>query len=256
MKLKTLALWLSLALMAAGAGAQNIPVDLEAGFRLLDLRGNSDMYRSQINERSGFLIRSLTLSGTDINGNTNFTDHFRIDATDLGVGPAGALRIDFGKSNLYRFTLGYRQTNAFSALPAFANPLLGRGIIPGQHTFDRERRMIDADLEIQKWSKITPFIGLSWNRYSGPGTTTYHVGQDEFALLSNLTNRDQEVRAGFGFNWASFSGQVTQGWRTFRDHETLVLAPGANAGNNLDPVLGRQIVATSISRLCMSGFRR
>ena len=230
--------------VAAAANAQTVPVDVEAGIRWLDLRGNSDMYRTQINERSGFLIRALTVAGTE----TKFADYFRVDATDLGVGPAGALRIDFGRSSLYRFTLAYRQTNAFSALPAFANPLLDQGIVPGQHTYDRERRTIDADLELRKWSAITPFLGFSWNRYSGPGTTTYHVGEDEFALLSNLTNRDQEVRAGFGFNYKIFSGQLTQGWRSFRDHETLTLAPGANAGNNSDPILGRQITATTITR--------
>jgi hypothetical protein len=222
-------------LVAASASAQTIPVDVEAGFRFLDLHGSSDMYRTQINERSGFLIRSLTVAGAE----TRYADYFRVDANDLGVGPAGALRIDFGRSSLYRFTLAYRQTNAFSALPNFAN---------GQHTYDRDRRMIDADLELRKWSAITPFFGLSWNRYSGPGTSTYHIGQDEFALLSNLSNRDAEIRAGFGFTYKNFTGQVTQGWRSFRDHETLTLAPGANAGNNSDPILGRQLSATAITR--------
>ena len=193
------------------------------------------MYRTQINERSGFLIRSLTVAGAE----TKFADYFRVDATDLGVGPAGALRVDFGRSSVYRFTLAYRQTNAFSAVPSFAN---------GQHTYDRDRRMLDADLELRKWSAITPFIGLSWNHYSGPGTTTMTLGQDEFALLSNLSNRDQEIRGGFGFTFKNFTGQLTQGWRSFRDHETLTLAPGANAGNNSDPILGRQISADAITR--------
>ncbi|MGZ8853549.1 MAG: hypothetical protein ACXW2X_09135 [Thermoanaerobaculia bacterium] len=244
MNRKSLALWISLTLLTLGANAQTVPVDVEVGYRFLGLSGSSDMYRTQINERNGFLIRALTIAGT----NTPFTDHFRVDATDLGVGPAGALRVDFGKTNLYRFKLGYRQTNAFSALPGFANPFLAQGVIPGQHTYERDRRMLDGDLEILKWSAITPFIGFSWNRYSGPGTTTYHVGQDEFALLSSLSNRDQEIRGGFGFTYSRFSGQLTQGWRTFRDHETLTLAPGANAGNNIDPILGRPVSATTITR--------
>jgi hypothetical protein len=44
-------------LAAAGAGAQTIPLDVELGFRFLDLSGNRDMYRSQIDERQGFLLR-------------------------------------------------------------------------------------------------------------------------------------------------------------------------------------------------------
>src|SRR5450759_3639124 len=99
MNRKSLALWISLMLLTVGgASAQTtMPVELEAGYRWLSLSGSSDMYRTQINERDGFLIRALTISGND----TPFTDHFRLDATDLGAGPAGALRLDFGKTSLY-----------------------------------------------------------------------------------------------------------------------------------------------------------
>ncbi|HUJ12164.1 MAG TPA: hypothetical protein VL284_00110 [Thermoanaerobaculia bacterium] len=233
-----------LVLSATTLAAQTPPFDIEAGFRFLDLKGSGDMYRTQINERSGFLIRSLTLAGNE----GTFADFYRVDVSDLGVGPSGSLRVDLGKSNLYRFTLAYRQTNAFSALPAFANPLLDQGIVPGQHTYDRERRMIDADLEFDKWSTITPFIGFSWNKYSGPGTSTYTLGGDEFLLNSSLANRDAEIRAGASFNFSKFSGQLTEGWQTFRDHETLNLAPGAGTGNSSGTILGTPISASGISR--------
>src|SRR5581483_774299 len=96
--------------------------------------------------------------------------------------------------------------------------------------------------------QITPFVGLSWNKVSGPGTTTYHFGQDEFLLNRSLSNREQEVRAGFAFNAGNFSGSLTQGWRNFKEHETLTLAPGAGNGNNPGPILGTPITATSITR--------
>ena len=211
------------------------PVDIEVGYRFFNVSGNEAMYRTQINERSGFLIRSLTWAGSD----TQFTDWFRVDASDLGVGPAGSLRIDAGKNALYRFTLGYRQTNAFSDIPALAL---------GQHTYDRDRQLVDADLELDKWARITPFIGFTWNHYYGPGTTTRTLGGDDFQLDSNLKNRDTEWRLGFGFNYKMFTGQLTQGWRSFDDHETLTLTPNSGAGNNNDPILGRQISASTITR--------
>ena len=111
---------------------ESIPYDLEIGFRTLQISGNEDMYRTQINERSGLLLRSFTLLTTDPGfGTSKLVDRFRVDARDLGVGPAGSLRIEADKIDLYRFRLGYRRNNSFSALPAFANPLLGQGIIPG-----------------------------------------------------------------------------------------------------------------------------
>jgi hypothetical protein len=250
MTTRALRIWLFLpvVLLALGASAQTIPIDIEIGYRWLDLDGSEDMYRSQINEDSGALIRSFTLTTNDFGGRTGFLDHFRIDAGDLGSGPAGALRLDAGKSGSYRFNLRYRTADAFSALPAFANPLLGQGVRPGQHTFDRKRSTVDADVELLRWSMFKPFVGYSWNRYEGPGTTTYNVGQDEFLLSHYLNDTDRELRIGTGFELGSFTGQVTQGWRRFRGNESFKLAPGAGNGNNVDPVLGRPILISDLTR--------
>ena len=47
------ALFTALLAIPVSAHAQSIPFDLEIGYRWLDLKGNEDMYRTQINERSG-----------------------------------------------------------------------------------------------------------------------------------------------------------------------------------------------------------
>ncbi|HEX6642398.1 MAG TPA: hypothetical protein VF215_14865, partial [Thermoanaerobaculia bacterium] len=87
-----------------------------------------------------------------------------------------------------------------------------------------------------------------WNRYEGPGTTTWHVGQDEFLLSQNLHDSDRELRVGAGFEFGPVSGQLTQGWRNFRGRETLTLAPGANNGNNPGPVLGHPVNVSELTR--------
>jgi hypothetical protein len=235
--------------MAAGAMAQTIPMELEVGYRWTNVNGNEDMYRSQINERSGFLVRSFTLSTNDFNGGVSFVDRFRVDVSELGAGPAGFARLDMGKTGVYRLTLGYRITDQFSALPGFANPLLAQGIIPGQHTIDRTRKMFDADLELLPGKAITPFVGYSWNKNSGPGTTTYFLGQDEFRLNQDLKETENEVRVGAGFNFGGVVyGQATQGWRQFKGTENLTLVNGAGAGNNAGPVQDQTISASNIVR--------
>lgn len=224
---------LALCLAALNLSAQTIPIpipiDVEVGYRWTDVSGNRAMYRTQINEDQGLLIRALTLATPD----------FRLDVSDAGVGPASALRLEARRDGLYRLNLRYRRTDAFSALPAFAL---------GQHTLDRTRDIVDADLEILRWSAIKPFVGYSWNRYEGPGTTTWHVGQDEFLLSQNLRDTDRELRVGAGFEFGPVSGQLTQGWRRFRGRETLTLAPGANNGNNSTPVLGQPINVSELTR--------
>jgi len=168
MTMKTKLLALALILAAFTAHAQTAAFDLEAGYRWLNLKGDEGMYRTQIDERSGFLIRAFTMNST-----STFADRLRIDVSDLGTGPAGSFRLDAERASLYRFRLGYRSADLFSAVPSFAL---------GQHTYDRTRRTVDADLELFPDRKIVPFVGYSFNRFSGPGTTSYHVGQDEFLL--------------------------------------------------------------------------
>ncbi|MEA2338254.1 MAG: hypothetical protein QOE82_2261, partial [Thermoanaerobaculia bacterium] len=82
----------------------------------------------------------------------------------------------------------------------------------------------------------------------GPGSTTYHIGQDEFRLLQDLRERDREIRAGASFHFASVYGQLTQGWRNFRGNESLTLASDAGAGNNAAPVLGTPVTADTLTR--------
>ena len=237
-----------LCLATLSVAAQTTPIDVEIGYRWTDISGNEDMYRTQINEDEGLLIRALTISSAGLGGQARFMDHFRLDVDELGVGPASGLRLETGLTGAYRFNLRYRRTDTYSALPAFANPLLVSGVVPGQHTFDRTRDMLDVDLEILRWAAIKPFVGYSWNRFEGPGTTTWHIGQDEFLLSQDLRDTDREIRVGAGFEAGPVQGRFTQGWRSFSGRESLTLAPGANNGNNSNPVVGRPISAGTLTR--------
>lgn len=237
-----------LAFAAARAAAQANSVDVEVGYRFLDVSGNRDSYRSQINESQGLLLRSLSLTTADFGGRTALFDHVRFDATDLGTGPAGGFRLEAGLAGVYRVRASYQVLDMFSALPDFANPLLDSGIVPGQHTEDRTRHRFDTEIELFPGGNITPIIGYSRNSDSGPGSTTYRVGEDEFRLTQNLSDLDEEVRAGASFQAGPITGQILQGWRRFRSDETLDLAPGAGNGNNLAPVLGIPVLATGFSR--------
>jgi hypothetical protein len=214
----------------------------------VDVSGNENMYRSQINEKEGFLIRSLSVSAVETPDKAGLFDRLTFDATDLGAGPAGGFRLDLGRSGLYRLRATYSRTELFSALPGFANPFLDSRVVPGQHTYDRTRDRFDADIEIFPGGLITPIVGYSRNTYSGPGSTTYALGQDEFRLTQDLSTQDEEARIGASFLAGPVSGQVVQGWRKFRSEETLALAPGAGNGNNVGPILGVPVTATGYTR--------
>ncbi len=234
------------ATVASGvARAQAIPFDIEVGYRFLSVTGNEEMYRSQINDREGFLVRSLHVATDEKYAGFALVDKLRIDGADLGAGGAGFLRLDAGLAGVYRLQFSYRNTQFFSAYQGFANPL---GLSVGQQTWDRTRNQFNVDLEILPGKVITPIVGYTSNTLSGPGYTTYHFGQDEFQLAQDLRSNDQEFRVGAAFNAGFISGEVVQGWRKYHETENLTLAPFAGNGNNAAPVLGQPVTASTLTR--------
>ena len=234
------------ATVASGvARAQAIPFDIEVGYRFLSVTGNEEMYRSQINDREGFLVRSLHVATDEKYAGFPLVDKLRVDGADLGAGGAGFLRLDAGLAGVYRLQFSYRNTQFFSAYQGFANPL---GLSVGQQTWDRTRNQFNVDLEVLPGKVITPIVGYTSNTLSGPGYTTYHFGQDEFQLAQDLRSNDQEFRVGAAFNAGVVSGEVIQGWRKYHETENLTLAPFAGNGNNAAPVLGQPVTATTLTR--------
>jgi hypothetical protein len=230
---------------AGVARAQAIPFDIEVGYRFLTLSGSEESYRSQINEREGFLVRSIHIGEDGKTSGFPALDYLRIDGSDLGAGPAGSLRLDAGLTGAYRLRASYRHLDQFSALSGFANPL---GAVVGQQTWDRTRDMVDINLELLPGAVVTPLLGYTSNQLVGPGYSTTTLGQDEFRLGQDLKVHDQEFRVGAGFHAGPVSGEFLQGWRRYRETEKLSLLDGAGAGNNPGTVLDKSLNLSSYSR--------
>ncbi len=229
-------------LCTALLSAQAIPVDVELGYRWVDVTGNDQMYRTQINDRPGVLLRSLNYTSM---GPVGFLDTLHVDASDVGAGPAGQLRLLAAQTNVFRLTFTWRETDLYSALPAFANPFLP-DVIPGQQTWNRIRNIYDAQLELLPGKVITPLLGYTRNTYDGPGTTTYHLGGNEFLLNQQVESIDELWRVGLGFNFGAVQAGFTQGYRQYRWKSISALAPGAGDGNVTTPILGQTISADAI----------
>ena len=244
---KQFALLLPLLLLAVPALAETFPLDLEFGYRFTTIDGNEDVYRSQINEEEGFLLRNFNYYGTNTSGDAKLVDTFRITASDLGSGPSSMMRIDLGRADIYTFRLNYQKMDAYNALPAFANPMLSQGVVPGQHTMDRTRTMFDAELEFMPGKPISFQLGYGQNNYEGPGTSTYFVGQDEFRVTQEIDDSEQEMRAGLSLNYPRLWGNITQGWRSYAGNESMKLAYGAGGGNNTGTILGKPVTADGIT---------
>jgi hypothetical protein len=250
--MKTIRLFVAIFfILAVGsmAGAQSTAFDIELGYQNVDVNGNEDMFRTQINQDSGFVLRNLSINFIDPSGNSGFADRLRVDAAGFGGNPAGRLRLDMGRDQTYRLRLFYQEFKLYSALPAFANPLLDEGVVPGQHTWDRKRNVFDIQLELPLWKTITPIVGYRWNRYEGPGQTTYSVGNDEFRIASDLEQTESEFYVGLNFMTEKVFGTFIQGWRDFKGTDRQDLAPGEGIGNNPGTTLGQEVELDSFDRV-------
>ena len=228
--------------------AQSTTFDIELGYQNVDVNGNEDTFKTQINQDSGFVLRNLSINFIDPSGESGFADRLRVDASGFGGNPAGRLRLDMGKGQTYRLRLFYQEFKTFSALPAYANPLLDDGVVPGQHTWDRTRNVLDIQLEFPIWKTITPIVGYRWNRYEGPGQTTYSVGNDEFQIASDLEQTESEFYLGLNFATDAVFGTFVQGWRDFKGTDRQELAPGEGVGNNPGTTLGQEVELDSFDR--------
>lgn len=239
---------LPLMVWAACANAQTTRFSLGLGFQWLDVSGNEDMYRSQLDERQGLVIQDFSFTSIAKPGSSAGADRVRVEASGFGGSGHGRLFLDAGLTGTYSLRVQYQRARHFNALPGLANPFLAEGITPGQHTMDRTSESVDVDLEILPGRMITPLVGYRWARYSGPAQTTYHVGQDEFRLASDFSQTTRDFQVGAALHLGTFAATVMQGWRSMEQSESATIVPGAGIGNNTNPLLGRDIKIDGLMR--------
>jgi hypothetical protein len=241
--LKLVALLLPVVLGTVTASAQSTQFSLGLGYNWLSLSGSSDMYKSQFNAGQGFGLQELSLATS--NQVDGAVDRLRFDAAGFGSDPEGRLHLRLGLAKVYDLQISYFRARYYNALPNIANPFLSQGIVPGQHTDDRVLTNFDMNLELLPGGSVSPLFGYSEYHTGGPSTTTYHVGENEFRLNSNLDSTAHETRAGLAFHLGGFQATVIETWRSFHDTTTAALLAGAGGGNNTSPVLGQNQTLSS-----------
>ncbi len=246
-----LALLLALGWTATVA-AQSSQFSLEFGYQWINVSGNDGVYRTQVNEKQGFVLHAFSFTSSGAEAAGGLYDRLRIEAGDLGT-TQGSFRLEAGLKHAYTLRLNYRHAELYDALPDFANPLLSEGVTISQHTLDRRTDAVDLNLELAPGHMFTPILAYRWARYAGPGTTTVHVGEDEFQLGSDFSETSHELQAGVGFHIGTFAGTVLQGWRKFDSTDNTSLLAGAGGGNSSNPVLGKDITLSSYNASTNSG---
>lgn len=218
---------------------------MDLGYRwITGVGGSFDTYRSIVNLGEGpkLLNTDLTL----LDPSKRFFDRVNIRGSNWGGDPYNTARIDATKEYVYDLTFDYRNIAYFNFLPSFANPLIDRGILMDQRSFDTHRRLADFQLDLRPGSRVIPYLAYTHNSGFGTGITDFVNGaSNEYAVAEQLRDKTDNYRGGIRFELNRFHVTLEQGGTTFKDAQQ-VFSTGRNPGNRTTPLLGQQLFLSNL----------
>jgi len=227
------------------AGDYTIISTLEFGYRGQRVDGDLNKYRSDLNYKAGPRLFDSSFLMKAIEGKGGLFDTFLVTTTGWGSDPHGQVRINVENPKWYRFDATYRKFKYFRFVNNLANPnwvfspanfSVPPNPVTGEHGYNTNTKMGDFDVTIlpkNRWIRFN--VGYSPERYSGPAFTNYHVGGNEFNLLSELRSRADDYRFGADGQAGPVDFSFLQGFRRFRDDSFINLGP--TSGINLNPAV-------------------
>jgi hypothetical protein len=219
---------------------------IDLGYRWrTDVGGSFDAYRTFVDLGSG--PKLLGAEFTLIDPGHRFFDKVRVRAYSWGGEPYQTFHLDAEKSKLYRFSADYRDIAYFDFLPSYADPLLSRGIILNEQSFDTHRKMGSFNLDLLPTNWIIPYLGYDSNSGSGTGATAFVTDANQFPLPNTLYDRTNLYRGGVRIELRRFHATLEEGGTTFKDNQSVFQNPrSTNNGNVSTPVLGQTTSLTSL----------
>jgi hypothetical protein len=227
------------------AGDYTINSSIEFGYRGIRIDGDLNKYKSDLNYKAGPRLFDSSFLMRAKDGKGRLFDTLLVTSSGWGGDPYGQMRILAEKPKWYRFEGSYRKFKYFRFLNNIANPnwifsptTFSRAPNPvtGEHGFNTHTQLGDFDLTLLPKNRLIRFsVGYSPERYSGPAFTSYHVGGNEFILLSNLKSRANDFRLGADGQLGPIDFSFQQGFRRFRDDSSINL--GATPGVNVNPAV-------------------
>ena len=218
----------------------------DVGYRWrTDVGGSFDTYRSIVNLGSGPKVLGAEFTLTDPRHRT--FDQVRVRAYSWGGDPYQTVHLDAKKSKLYDFSADYRDIAYFNFLPSYADPLLSRGIVLNEQSFDTRRRLGSFQLDLLPGNWFIPYVAYDRDSGDGTGATTFVSDSNEFPVPNTLRDQTNLYRGGVRFERRRFHVTLEQGGTTFKNDQSVFQNPGSsNFGNVATPILGQKTALTSL----------
>jgi hypothetical protein len=214
---------------------------VELGYRWrTDVSGSFDTYRSVVDLGSG--PKLLRTEFTFEDPKRKLFDRIDVRAYNWGDDPYSTLNITARKERVYDFSADYRNIAYFNFLPSFANPLLNRGILLSERSFDIRRRTTNIRLDLLPGNWIAPYLAYERSSSFGRAITTFVSDANEYPVPSRMNDQLNNYSGGVRLNLSGLNLTLEQGGTTYKDDQSLFEGLGVrNLGNRELPFLGQTL---------------
>ena len=210
-------------------GPYTISNSFEAGYRLSEVAGNRDVYRSSVNFGNGMRLFEGQLRLNTVDGRGKYFDEFAFHTFGQGQDPYQSSSLRVEKNSLYRYDMRFRIVNYFNRLPTLWN---------GEHGVNSERIFQNHDLTLFPGRAVEVWLGYDRSNRNGPGFTSEAVGMSLEALDSgnflrlatNLRQLNNQYRTGTNIRVAGLAITLTQSLDNYREDTEFSDASGLVAG--------------------------
>jgi hypothetical protein len=213
-----------LVLPAAAAEDDDLQGSVEIGYRNVEVNGNEDKYREDVN----FGDDALRLFGLDIDyrpAESRLFDSLTLEASDLGGEPHESARFRMSKVGRYDLSLRYRRTEYFYRDAGYFFRSEG-----DLHSWDTARDFVDLKLKVETTDWLTLRFGADSNERDGRSTTSRYVQRDVFVLDSPVDQKASSFWAAADFRWGWADITVEQ--RSTRWENRWLTTTSGNSGTD------------------------
>ena len=222
----------------------SISGSVDIGYRWrTDPAGSVNTYRSIVDLGTGPKLLGTEFTIQD--PKHRYFDRIDARAYNWGDDPYTTLHVNARKLRMYDFNADYRNIAYFNNLPSFADPLLSRGIVLNERSYDIRRRSSSFDLELLPGRTVVPYFTYNRSSGFGNGVSTFVTGANEYAVPSRINDSMDDFRGGVRFEFHRLHFNLEQGGTKFRDDQQLS-ANGLNRGNVNTPILGQNLFLTNL----------
>ena len=218
------------------AGDYTISNSFEVGYRMSDVSGNHDVYRSSVNFGSGVRLFEGQLRINAKEGKATLIDNLSFHTMGQGEDPYQFTRLEIEKNRWFRYGMQLRVNRFFNRLPALWS---------GERGQWSERTFQNHDLRLFPDSRFEVLLGYDRNSQTGPGFGSEGINRDFGAfrnenflrLTRDLRRQNNQYRAGFDTRVAGLAITFMQALDNYK--EDTVYGDGSRFGSlspNVQPV--------------------